>query len=222
MERREIGKIKTGGRNNRGRVTVRHRGGEHKRRLRRVEEGEVKVERVVYDPNRTAWLGEGEVYGGRKVYKILGGELGGEEKKELIGGIIKEEKIKEMGVGAEVYNVGMREGQRGKYGRAEGTKCIVIKQEEGTTTIRLPSGEVKGVKGESVCIRGSVYGEKRERLEKAGANRRRGIRPTVKGVAMNPVDHPNGGKTAGGGQPKTIWGKLAKWVPTKKARLIRN
>ena len=133
------------------------------------------------------------------MYKIWGGE----GKIGLIGETRKEEKIKDMEVGVEVYNVGMREGQKGKLGRAEGTKCIVIKQTEKTTTIRLPSGEVKEVKAESVCTRGCVYGEKRERLQKAGANRRRGRRPTVKGVAMNPVDHPNGGKTAGGGQPRT-------------------
>lgn len=96
-----------------------------------------------------------------------------------------------------------RPGQGGKIGRATGTNCLILKQEEKITVIRMPSSEVKRINNENTCILGKVASEERKRLGKAGASRRRGIRPTVKGVVMNAVDHPNGGKTAGG-IPKTL------------------
>lgn len=191
-----------------GRITVRHRGGGHKRKLRELDyerEGKVVIERIEYDPNRTGYIGECGGYGGKKVRMIVGGEIDdrGIERKELIGRELEVKRIKDVRVGGEVYAVGIREGERGKIGRAAGVKCIVIKQGEERTTIRLPSKEVKEVKNTNVCIKGRVYADRETKRGNAGTNRRLGIRPTVKGVAMNPIDHPNGGETAGGGQPKT-------------------
>jgi ribosomal protein L2 len=104
---------------------------------------------------------------------ILGGEEG-VKREELIGREIKVMKIKEVGVGGEVYGVGIKVGERGKIGRAAGVRCVVIKQGEKRTTIRMPSGEVKEVQQENVCTIGRVYSEKRERKGKAGVNRRLG------------------------------------------------
>lgn len=209
---RKIGQRKTGGRNNRGRITVRHRGGGQKRLIREIEyrEGGKKIEmggvitRMEYDPNRTAYVGECTGYK-RKVYKIIGGREG----EEKIGREIRVVRLKEVGVGEEVYKVSVRKGEEGKLARAAGAGCKVIKQGEKDTVIRLPSGEIGGVNRENTCYVGKVEGEERGLKGKAGVNRRLGRRPSVRGVAMNPIDHPNGGKTPGG-QPRTPWGKLAK------------
>ena len=201
---RKIGGRKTGGRNNTGRITVRHRGGGHKRMIRELEREERtgKVLRIEYDPNRTAYLGVCSTYGGRSVYKIMGQGQG-------IGSEIRVTEIGKIGVGEEVYKVGIREGQQGKMGRASGVSCKIVKQGEEKTVVRLPSKEVKEVSSRSICTIGSVMEERKPRAKKAGATRRRGIRPSVRGVAMNPIDHPHGGKTPSG-QPRTPWGKLAK------------
>lgn len=202
---KKIGQRKTGGRNNRGRITVRHRGGGEKRLRREIEyrEGGHKIEiggkitRIEYDPNRTAYVGECEGYK-RKVYKIIGGKEG----EEKIGREIRVVRIKEVGVGEEVYKVSVRKGEEGKIARAAGAGCKVIKQGEKETIIRLPSGEIGGINKENTCYKGKVEGKERGEKGKAGVNRRLGRRPSVRGVAMNPVDHPNGGNTPGG-QPKT-------------------
>ncbi len=203
---------KSGGRNNTGRITVRHRGGGHKRLVRELEyrEGKHQVEmtgvvtRVAYDPNRTAYIGECTGYN-RRVYKILGGEEGEESK----GKEIKVYKMGEIGVGEEVYKVSLRAGEEGKVSRAAGARSKILKQGEKITIMRMPSGEIARVNAENTCYKGVVGSKERERKGKAGANRRLGRRPSVRGVAMNPIDHPNGGKTPGG-QPKSPWGKLAK------------
>lgn len=205
MNKREI--RKTGGRNNRGRITVRHRGGGQKRleRVLEYERGEHKIEmtgvvqRIEYDPNRTAYVAECEGYE-RKIYKIIGGEEGRIEPQ--IGKEIKVVKLKEVGVGESVYKVSLRGGEEGKIARAAGAGCKVIKQGEKETVVRLPSGEVVEIRGENTCYQGVVWGREQEKKGKAGVNRRLGIRPTVRGAAMNVVDHPNGGKTPGG-QPHT-------------------
>lgn len=214
---------KTGGRNNTGRITVRHRGGGSKRKIRELEKEERtgKVIRIEYDPNRTAYLGECITYKGRRVYKILVGEDSSTKKEGLVGRKIEVKEIGQVEQGTIVNRVGLREGEGGKLGRAAGVSCKIIKQEKGRTIVRMPSKEVKEISGKSNCTIGAVLEERKERGKTAGAERRRGIRPTVRGVAMNAVDHPHGGKTQSG-QPKTPWGKLAKWIPTRKARLIRR
>lgn len=203
---------KTGGRNNTGRITVRHRGGGHKRNYRVMEQEERTgiIRSIEYSPNRTGYIGKCEVYGGREVYKVIGEqEQRNQELESLIGTTLKVEKLKDMKVGTSVYNVAQRPGQRGKIGRASGVKCVIIKQEEKETVIRLPSKEIKSINNECTGTIGRVTVQEVERLGKAGAKRRLGIRPSVRGTAMNAVDHPNGGKT-GGGQSRTPWGQLAK------------
>ncbi|MBS1758372.1 MAG: 50S ribosomal protein L2 [Bacteroidetes bacterium] len=194
---------KTGGRNNRGRITIRFRGGGHKRNYRILEKEETTglITSIEYSPNRTAYIGKCEVYGGKEVYKIIG--------EQEIGTKLEVKKLKDVKVGGMVYGVAERPGQRGKIGRASGVKCIVIKQEEKTTVIRLPSKELKTLNNECTCTLGEVKINERIRRAKAGTTRRLGIRPKVRGTAMNAVDHPNGGKT-GGGQSRTKWGQLAK------------
>ena len=219
MNKREI--RKTGGRNNRGRITVRHRGGGQKRleRVLEFEKGKHQIEmtgvvqRIEYDPNRTAYIAECEGYQ-RRIYKIIGGEEG----KEQIGKEIKVIRLKEVAVGESVFKVSLRGGERGKIARAAGAGCKIIKQGEKGTIVRLPSGEVVEIRGEHTCYQGVVWGKEREKLGKAGVNRRLGVRPTVRGAAMNAIDHPNGGKTPGG-QPYTPWGKLGKWVRTRKVKV---
>lgn len=211
---REVGKRKSGGRNNRGRITVRHHGGGHRRRIRELEKEERSgvVVSVEYDPNRTAYLGKSKVYGGRLVNKILGIVPSSREVLNMDmfeGREIRVAKLELVRAGEVVYKVGLREGQAGKIGRAAGASCKIVKQKERTTVIRLPSREVKEVNNQNVCTEGSVWEKSKARKQNAGASRRRGIRPSVRGVAMNPIDHPNGGKTPSG-QPRTPYGKLAK------------
>lgn len=213
---------KTGGRNNTGRITVRHRGGGHKRNYRILEQEERTgvIKSVEYTPNRTGYIGKCEVYGGREVYKIIGT---GETRKEesLIGTTLQVVKLKDIKVGTWVYNISQRPGQRGKIGRASGVGCIIIKQEEKITVLRMPSKEIKRLNNENTGTIGKVAVHVFDRVGKAGTNRRLGIRPSVRGTAMNAVDHPNGGKT-GGGQSRTPWGQLAKWIPTRRERRIRH
>ena len=110
--------------------------------------------------------------------------------------------MKEVEVGGEIYKVSVREGQEGKIARAAGAKCKIIKIEGKTAVIRMPSGKVGKIKAENMCYKGEVKGEEQVRLSKAGSRRRMGERPRVRGVAMNAVDHPHGGKTSSG-QAKT-------------------
>jgi len=153
---KHIGLRKHGGRNNLGRITVRHRGGGHKRLYRELEykssghtlELSGVINRIEYDPNRTAYLAECIGYN-KKFYKLLGGaEVAKKKKESLIGQEIKVVKIKEVGVGEEVYKVSIRSGQIGKIGRASGAKCKVLKQTEKETVIRMPSQEVKTINNE--------------------------------------------------------------------------
>lgn len=196
----------TGGRNNQGRITVRHRGGGQKR-LERVLEYEKDghmiemtgiIRRIEYTPNQTAQVAECQSYR-RKIYKIVGGTAGAME----VGKEIKVKRLQDAAVGESVYKVSLRAGQVGKIARAAGAGCIVIKQGGAGTVVRLPSGQVVEMRGANTCYTGVVIGkERREKLGKAGVNRRLGVRPSVRGAAMNPIDHPNGGKTPGG-QPCT-------------------
>lgn len=198
---------KTGGRNNKGRITVRHRGGGSKRFCRIIDprNQQLRIEKIQYDPNRTALIAKSS----EGHFQILG-------ETHKIGDTIRLKRLSEIGIGESVFNVSFRPGQKGKFGKAAGTSCVVIKQELGQTLIRLPSKQVKSLPSNNECILGSVKNIEKSPIGKAGRNRWLGIRPTVKGRAMNSIDHPNGGKTAGGGQPKTLWGKLAKWVPTAR------
>ncbi len=222
------------GRNFSGRITTRHRGGRVKRLYRIVDFGQEKLEipgKVValeYDPNRTAYLALIEYKGGEKRYVLapadlkIGDEIICTEKADLKPG--NRMKIKNIPVGTQVYNIELELGKGGRFMRSAGTFAKILAQDEGFTNLEFPSGEVRKVYGECFASVGQVsHPEKRfEIIGKAGSNRLKGWRPTVRGSAMNPCDHPHGG---GGGKtpiglkyPKTPWGKIARGVKTRKKK----
>jgi len=222
------------GRNFSGRITTRHRGRRVKRLYRIVDFGQEKLEilgKVValeYDPNRTAYLALIEYKGGEKRYVLaptdlkMGDEIICTEKTDLKPG--NRMKIKNIPVGTQVYNIELELGKGGRFMRSAGTFAKILAQDEGFTNLELSSGEVRKVYGECFASVGQVsHPEKRfEIIGKAGRNRLKGWRPTVRGSAMNPCDHPHGG---GGGKtpiglkyPKTPWGKIARGVKTRKKK----
>ena len=162
-----------------------------------------KIEEIEYDPNRTAYIASCTGYG-RKYYKVLGGKT-----QPVVGATLKVQTLGEIAIGGQVYSVSTRAGARGTLAMARGASCKVVKQEATTTVIRLPSTEIKRLNNLNTCSEGAVYGRPPRRLGTAGAHRRLGVRPSVRGVAMNPSDHPNGGKTHSS-KVKNLWGKLAK------------
>jgi len=229
---------KTGGRNNLGRITVRHRGGGVKRRYRLVDFGEekmnipAKVIALEYDPNRTAFLALLEYEDGVKRYRLapdgikVGDKVLCSEKNEIkIGNRMK---LKNIPIGLDVFNVELEPNKRGKMARGAGTSVKVSAQEEKYTHLRLPSGEIRKVSNECFATIGQVSNPSHrfQKKEKAGRNRLKGIRPTVRGSAMTPHDHPHGG---GEGRapiglkfPKTPWGKPARGVKTRKKKKWTN
>jgi large subunit ribosomal protein L2 len=169
-----FGLRKSGGRNNRGRVTVRHRGGGHKRLYRHLEYSynnynyllSGKIKSIVYDPNRTAFIAAC-LNGNKLFFKILGGI----HNFDLIGKNIQVVKLKNVGIGDEIFNVSLNAGQLGKIGRASGAKCKVLKQSDNYTVIRMPSHQIKVLNNENFCILGSVFSKPLKVLRKAGRNR---------------------------------------------------
>ena len=158
---------KSGGRNHRGRITIHHNGGRHKRLYRQLDYFNKgyrfilsgTVNKIEYDPNRTANIGVCE-NGNRKFYTLLG-----------TMGEIKVLKLKDVIVGDEVYNVSNRAGQCGKYGRSTGTKLKVLKQGAKETIVRMPSRQIKALNNQNTCILGGVTGKPRDVIQKAGRNR---------------------------------------------------
>jgi len=176
---------------------MRHIGGGYKRNYREMEyvkgphsqEISGRIESIEHDPNRTGYIA-GCVSGSRRVYKLVGGN-----SLPKIGDMLEVIRLGESPIGGSVYSVSLKAGTCGKLARARGAGCKIVKQEEKTTVIRLPSGEIKRLNRENTCVEGEVYGRAPERLGTAGAHRRLGVRPSVRGIAMNSCDHPNGGKT---------------------------
>lgn len=148
-----------------------------------------RIESIEYDPNRTAYIAACTGYG-RKYYKIVGGK-----SMPTIGTTMRVITLGSAPIGTSVYSVSQKVGQKGTIAVARGASCKIVKQEESTTVIRLPSSEIKRLNRENICTEGRVYGRPITRLGTAGAHRRLGVRPSVRGVAQNPSDHPNGGKT---------------------------
>lgn len=198
---KKIGLRKSGGRNNRGRVTVRHRGGGAKRLLRTLEYTsgthylpvDGVIERFENDPNRTGKVVVCKGFGGRKAFKLLTGT-----DNSLIGTSLISRLVSTMDIGEEICNVSLRNGTAGKLARAAGATCKIIKKEEDSVVLRMPSGKIGAISGGNLCNIGRVIGDAQERFNKAGDRRRLGERPRVRGVAMNAVDHPLGGKTKSG------------------------
>jgi len=226
---------KTGGRGNSGRITVRHRGGGAKKLYRIIDFGEeklnlpAKVISLEYDPYCTAFIMLLQYQDGEKRYQILpqglkvGDEIIAADKAEVrLGNRIK---LKNIPVGTMVYNIELEPGRGGKMVRGAGTAAKVLAQEGGFTHLILPSTEVRKVKGECFASVGVISRPEHKyvKLGKAGKSRYRGKRPTVRGTAMNPCDHPHGGgegKTLiGMPGPKTPWGKPARGVKTRRKKL---
>lgn len=223
---------KTGGRNNFGRITVRHKGGgeRHKYRLidfKRNKDGiEAKVERIEYDPNRTALIALVLYADGERRYIIAPAKLeigstilSGPEAPISIGNALP---LKNIPVGTVIHCVELKEKKGAQILRSAGASGQIIAKEGVYATLRLRSGEMRKVHVTCRATIGEVSNSENSlrSLGKAGAKRWRGIRPTVRGVAMNPVDHPHGGgegKTSGGRHPVSPWG-----VPTKGYKTRSN
>lgn len=221
-----------GGRNNRGRVTARRRGGGHKRRyrvidLRREEmDRSATVLRIEYDPNRTAFIALIEYEDGKRSYilapqRLAPGDVvaAGRSVDIKPGNALP---LQNIPVGTIVHNVEMQRGRGGQIARAAGTYAQLIGKDRGNAQLRLSSGELRMVSAECKATVGAVSNPDQQnvKLGKAGRSRWLGVRPSVRGVAMNPIDHPHGGgegKTSGGRHPVTPWGK-----PTKGKRTRNN
>jgi len=224
---------KTGGRNNQGRITVRHRGGGHKRRYRLVDFAREKMDvpaQVLtreYDPNRSAWIMLVQYADGERRYilspvglKVGAQILASEEAEAKPGNALPLSRIPS---GQMVHNVEFFPGSKGKLARAAGTAVQVMGAEEGKVRLRLPSGEIRLFLGDCMATIGQVgnLDHKNVKSGKAGRMRHLGRRPRVRGTAMNPVDHPHGGGEGRGyvgGPPRTYSGKLAKGVRTRKKK----
>jgi len=223
---------KTGGRNNAGRITTRHQGGGHKQHYRvidfkRDKDGIVgRVERIEYDPNRTAHIalvlyGDGE----RRYIIAPKGVLAGDEVISGREAAIKPGNsmpLRNIPMGSVVHCVEMKPGKGAQLARSAGAGVQLIAREGQYATLRLRSGEMRKVPARCRATIGEVSNSEHnlEKLGKAGATRWKGVRPTVRGVAMNPVDHPHGGgegRTSGGRHPVSPWG-----VPTKGYKTRKN
>lgn len=261
-----VGKRQKSGRNNRGRITVRHRGGGKKRLLRRLRghkstrgrhnpsiesNGKTlcKVLGIQYDPNRTARLAlvtirsdgkETEKYGymlaadglnvgdvvkyegiessNKNIHEIhenSENESGESNVWSIVGST---RKLKSIPIGSSVFNIELTPGKGGKYVRTAGGSARLLRKPDGKALLRLPSGSMIEVSLECTAIVGRVAGveHRMEIMGKAGRIRNRGWRPTVRGEAINPVDHPHGGRTRGGRPEVTPWGRIAKGKKTRK------
>ena len=223
---------KKGGRNNTGRITVRHRGGGHKRRYRIIDFARMRrdvsatVLTIEYDPNRSARIALAQYHDGPKFYIIapegigVGARLIAGEGAAVVPGNAR--KIGTLPTGTYVHNIEIQPGKGGKMVRSAGTVAQVMAHEDKYTQIRLPSGEVRRLLSQCIATVGQVGNgdHKNQKLGKAGARRHRGFRPTVRGAAMNPSDHPHGGGEGRVGiglkHPKTPWGKPALGPRTRR------
>ena len=226
------GVAKSGGRNNNGRITSRHRGGGHKRLYRVIDFKRTKfdvsavVERIEYDPNRSAFIALLKYDDGEQAYIIAPQRL--QEGDRVIAANRADIKpgnampMENMPVGTIIHNVEMKPGRGGQMARAAGTYVQLIGKDSGYAQLRLTSGELRMVPAKCMATVGAVSNadNKNQNMSKAGRSRWLGKRPKVRGVAMNPVDHPHGGgegRTSGGRHPVSPWGK-----PTKGARTRRK
>lgn len=224
------GKKKTGGRNNLGRITSRHIGGGHAQRYRLIDfkrrkhNVEAVVERLEYDPNRTAFIALIKYTDGEQSYILApqrlqkGDVIVAGEKVDVKPGNAM--KLKNIPVGTIIHNVEMKVGKGGQIARSAGTYAQLAGRDSGIAQIKLSSGELRSVPQECMATIGAVSNADHVnvKLGKAGRSRWKGIRPSVRGVAMNPIDHPHGGgegKTTAGRHPVTPWGKGTKGTKTR-------
>ena len=225
------GKTNTGGRNNHGRITSNHMGGGHKRRLRLIDfkrrkfDAVATVERLEYDPNRSAFIALLKYADGELSYILApqrlkaGDQVVSGERVDIKPGNAM--PLANMPVGTIVHNVEMKKGRGGQIARSAGTYAQLVGKDAGYAQIKLNSGELRLVPGECLATVGAVSNPDNQNtvIGKAGRARWLGYRPVVRGVAMNPVDHPHGGgegRTSGGRHPVTPWGKPTKGKKTRK------
>jgi large subunit ribosomal protein L2 len=232
LKRLTRSKTRISGRNNKGRLTVRHRGGGHKRLYRIIDfcrdkhEIPAKVLALEYDPNRSARIALLAYADGEKRYilapdglSVGASVLAGEAADILVGNSLP---LKNIPLGTMIHNIELKKGKGGQMARSAGTAAQLLAKESGYAQIKMPSGEVRKVHLDCYATIGQVGNLNYENVSigKAGRNRWLGKRPTVRGVAMNPIDHPHGGgegKTSGGRHPVSPWG-----VPTKGYKTRKN
>ncbi|KKB09764.1 50S ribosomal protein L2 [Devosia chinhatensis] len=227
------GLSKTGGRNNHGRITAFHRGGGHKRSYRMIDFKRVKfdvvgtVERLEYDPNRTAWIALIKYEDGELAYIVAPQRLTAGDKiiSSMNGADVKPGNampLERMPVGTIVHNIELKPRKGGQVARSAGAYAQYVGRDQGWAILRLNSGEQRRVHGSCLATVGAVSNQDHSNtsLGKAGRNRWLGRKPVNRGVTMNPVDHPHGGgegRTSGGRHPVSPWGK-----PTKGKRTRSN
>jgi len=230
-------KSKSGGRNNNGRITTRHIGGGHKQHYRKIDFKRNKdgipatVERLEYDPNRSAHIALICYADGERRYIIAPKTIKAGDKIESgdaaaikVGNTLP---IRNIPVGSTIHCVELKPGKGAQIARSAGTSAQLVAREGTYATLRLRSGEMRKVLSECRATLGEVSNSEHSlrSLGKAGASRWRGVRPTVRGVAMNPVDHPHGGgegRTSGGRHPVSPWGTPTKGYKTRKNKRTDN
>jgi large subunit ribosomal protein L2 len=220
----------TGGRNNHGHITTRHKGGGHRRRYRIIDFKRRKfdvagtVERIEYDPNRTAFIALVKYPDGELSYILapqrlaIGDSVVSGERVDIKPGNAL--PMRNIPVGTIIHNVELKPGSGGKLARSAGTFVQLVGKDQGYALLRLASGEVRKVSADCLATVGAVSNpdEQNVKIGKAGRNRWLGWRPSVRGTAMNPIDHPHGGgegRTKGGRHPVTPWGQPTKGYKTR-------
>lgn len=225
-----IGKKSSSGRNNLGRITSRRRGSGHKQKYREIDfyrnkhDIEAVVERIEYDPNRTSHIMLVKYEDGERAYMLvpqnikIGDKIISGNKKEIkIGNCMP---LHDIPVGTAIHNVEMKPGGGAKIARAAGSSVKITGSDDEYSIIKLASGEIRKITSKAKATIGVLSNpdQKNIKIGKAGRNRWLGIRPSVRGVAMNPVDHPHGGgegKSSGGRNPVSPWGQSAKGLKTR-------
>jgi large subunit ribosomal protein L2 len=224
---------KTAGRNNQGRITTRHHGGGAKQRMRIIDfkrtkfDVEATVKDIAYDPTRSAYLALIEYADGKKSYilapdglKVGAKVMNGPNAEATVGNCLP---LVQIPLGLMVHAIELVPGEGAKIARSAGNSCQIMARDNGKVTLKMPSGEVRIFNGRCLATVGTVGNKDWDSISlgKAGRKRHMGIRPTVRGVAMNPVDHPMGGgegRTSGGSHPRSPWGQLAKGGKTRAKR----
>jgi large subunit ribosomal protein L2 len=225
------GLSKSGGRNNRGRITAFHRGGGHKRTYRLIDFKRVKfdavgtVERLEYDPNRTAWIALIKYEDGELAYIVAPQRLSAGDKVISSMNTVDVKPgnampLERMPVGTIVHNIELKPRKGGQVARSAGAYAQYVGRDQGWAILRLNSGEQRRVHGTCLATVGAVSNQDHSNtsLGKAGRSRWLGRKPVTRGVAMNPIDHPHGGgegRTSGGRHPVTPWGKPTKGKKTR-------
>jgi len=225
-----VGSHSTGGRNNLGRITSRHKGAGHKQKYRQIDfyrkkdDMKAKIERIEYDPNRSAYVALIKYEDGLMNYIIapnkikIGDEIvSGRNKKIEIGNCMQ---LSDIPTGTDIHNIELQPNSGAKLVRSAGASAQISGADDNYCIIKLNSGEIRKIINTARATIGSVSNNDHQNIKigKAGRNRWKGIRPQSRGVVMNPVDHPHGGgegKTSGGRDPVSPWGQSAKGLKTR-------